>query len=103
MREDDSLVYSPGRDWGTRHWVFRRTNLPCLVCGEIIRQKRQTTWIRGADDDNDLADGVLDETPDAKAPEEEKSRIIYFCPRCQNTNVELPPLKKSLRTKSASA
>lgn len=107
MRGDDSLVYAPGRDWGTRHWVFRRTNLPCLVCGETVRQKRQTTWVRGADDDNDLNDGALPETPgdtgapDSKAPEEEKSRIIYFCPRCQNTTVELPPVRKTARSKKA--
>jgi formamidopyrimidine-DNA glycosylase len=41
----------------TRHYVFRRTNLPCLVCGSTIRQLRQVT----------------------RADEEgEKTRIIYF-------------------------
>ena len=93
MRTDTSLVYAPNREWGTRHWVFRRTNLPCLECGELVRQKRQTTWVRGADDDNDLDDGELGKGEDAKK-NEDKTRIIYFCPKCQNTSVELPPIKK---------
>lgn len=33
MVADASLVYQPGREYGTRHLVFRRTNLPCLRCG----------------------------------------------------------------------
>ena len=77
MRADDSLVYAPGRDFGTRHYVYHRTNLPCLVCGAIIRQKRQIT-----------------RQQDEEAGEEEKERIIYFCPCCQNTAIELAPLKK---------
>ncbi|HEX8551527.1 MAG TPA: DNA-formamidopyrimidine glycosylase family protein [Abditibacteriaceae bacterium] len=97
MRSDDSLVYAPNREWGTRHWVFRRTNLPCLVCGEAVRQKRQTTWVRGADDDNDLDDGELQKAPDAKHAED-KTRIIYFCPQCQNTSIELPPIRKKKST-----
>jgi endonuclease-8 len=40
---DPSLVYTPGSEYGTRHYVFRRTNLPCLVCGSTIRQLRQVT------------------------------------------------------------
>lgn len=68
MREDADLVYSLGRDWGTRHSVFRRTNLPCLECGDVVRQMRQTTY---ADEEN------------------ERTRIIYFCPTCQGTSVEL--------------
>jgi endonuclease VIII len=44
-----------------------------LECGETIRQKRQFT--------REMEDG-------------EKTRIIYFCPKCQNTTVELKPLKK---------
>lgn len=47
---------------GTRHWVYRRTNLPCVVCGEIIRQKRQVTYT---------------------TEEGDKERITYFCPVCQ--------------------
>lgn len=62
MRSDATLVYQPGRDYGTRHLVFRRTNLPCLRCGEPIKQLRQATHHTG---------------------EEERDRIIYFCARCQ--------------------
>jgi formamidopyrimidine-DNA glycosylase len=72
LQNDSSLVYTPGSEYGTRHYVFRRTNLPCLVCGSTIRQLRQVT----------------------KADEEgEKTRIIYFCPTCQETNVELKKQK----------
>ena len=53
------------REFAARHAVFRRTNLPCLGCGEKIKQKRQLTY--KAEDENG----------------EDKSRIIYFCPRCQ--------------------
>ena len=54
------------REFAARHAVFRRTNLPCLNCGEKIKQKRQTT-LKTEDED-----------------EKDKSRIIYFCPHCQN-------------------
>ena len=64
MAGDPSLVYQPGREYGTRHMVFRRTNLPCLRCGEKIRQLRQRT-IQDQDD------------------EEERTRIVYFCAKCQ--------------------
>ena len=64
MASDASLVYQPGREYGTRHLVFRRTNLPCLRCGEKIRQLRQKT-IRSQED------------------EEERTRIVYFCAKCQ--------------------
>ena len=74
-------MYAPGREYGTRHYVYRRTNLPCLVCGTLIRQKRQVTRQQ-------------DETEDG----EEKERIIYFCPCCQNTTVELPKIKKKRAT-----
>ena len=77
MREDDTLVYAPGRDYGTRHYVYRRTNLPCLVCGTTIRQKRQVTRQQDEEEDG-----------------EEKERIIYFCPSCQQTTVDLPLVKK---------
>jgi DNA-formamidopyrimidine glycosylase len=73
MRNDAGLVYIPDREYGTRHAVFRRTNLPCLRCGDTIRQLRQTTR-------------VLDD--------EEKTRIIYFCPTCQRTSVPLKPPRK---------
>jgi formamidopyrimidine-DNA glycosylase len=65
MASDPSLVYQPGREYGTRHLVFRRTNLPCLRCGEKIRQLRQKT-IQSEDDD------------------EERTRIVYFCAKCQS-------------------
>lgn len=77
MRTDDTLVYAPGRDYATRHYVYHRTNLPCLVCGTTIRQKRQIT-----------------RQQDEEEGQEEKERIIYFCPSCQNTTIELPPIKK---------
>src|SRR4028119_1678274 len=43
LQNDSSLVYTPGSEYGTRHYVFRRTNLPCLVCDTTIRQLRQVT------------------------------------------------------------
>lgn len=64
MASDPSLVYQPGREIGTRHLVFRRTNLPCLRCGEKIRQLRQRT-------------------SQVEADEEERTRIVYFCAKCQ--------------------
>lgn len=67
MASDPSLVYVPGREYGTRHLVFRRTNLPCLRCGEKIRQLRQRT-IQAQDD------------------EEERTRIVYFCAKCQKVD-----------------
>ncbi len=73
MQADHSLVYRPGSEWGTRHAVFRRTNLPCLVCGDTVRQQRQFTHT------NDEGD---------------KERIIYFCPTCQGTSQPLKPIKK---------
>jgi endonuclease VIII len=77
MEQDSALVYRAGSEFGTRHYVFRRTNLPCLVCGSAIRQLRQTV----------------------RADEEgEKTRIIYFCPTCQNTQVELKvPRRRTVR------
>ena len=67
MANDPSLVYQPGREYGTRHLVFRRTNLPCLRCGEKIRQFRQKT-IQNQED------------------EEERTRIVYFCAKCQRVD-----------------
>lgn len=68
MANDPSLVYQPGREYGTRHLVFRRTNLPCLRCGEKIRQLRQKTTPLEEDD-------------------EERTRIVYFCARCQKVEM----------------
>jgi len=80
MRLESGLTYAPGREYGTRHLAFRRTNLPCLVCGDLIRQKRQVTR-------------VLDD--------EEKSRIIYFCPTCQKVPLEEKPKRAKRAKKSA--
>ena len=66
---DRDLRYSPhAHAWNTKHWVFRRTNLPCLTCDDYVRQKHQLTreW-------TDETTGELTE----------KKRIIYFCPTCQ--------------------
>lgn len=79
MQQDPSLVYRLGSDFGSRHYVFRRTNLPCLVCSNPIRQLRQTTR--------------ADETG-------EKTRIIYFCPVCQQTQIELKPSKRRAASRS---
>ena len=68
MASDEALVYQPGREYGTRHLVFRRTNLPCLRCGEAIRQLRQKTT----------------QTNDS---EDERTRIVYFCAKCQGVNI----------------
>lgn len=68
MASDPALVYQPGREYGTRHLVFRRTNLPCLRCGETIRQLRQRT--SQSDDE-----------------ETERTRIVYFCAQCQGVNI----------------
>lgn len=78
---EPGMTYAAPADWSTRHYVFRRTNLPCLVCGGTVRQKRQTTaaW---TDDDG---------------AENEKQRIIYFCPTCQGTTVDLAPARRRAR------
>jgi endonuclease VIII len=78
MQQDPTLVYRSGSEYGARHYVFRRTNLPCLVCSTPIRQQRQTVW---ADESS------------------EKSRIIYFCPACQT----VPIATKSAKPRSRSA
>jgi endonuclease VIII len=72
MASDSSLVYQPGREYGTRHLVFRRTNLPCLRCGDTIRQLRQKTY-----------------DPDHLEEDSERTRIVYFCAKCQK--VKRPP------------
>lgn len=66
MAGDPALVYQPGREYGTRHLVFRRTNLPCLRCGEPIKQLRQKTH------NSNPIEGEV-----------ERTRIMYFCPKCQ--------------------
>jgi formamidopyrimidine-DNA glycosylase len=71
MAAEPSLVYQPGREYGTRHMVFRRTNLPCLRCGESVKQLRQKSNNREQLED-----------------EEERTRIVYFCAKCQKVNTE---------------
>jgi formamidopyrimidine-DNA glycosylase len=85
VHEDAELSYpgKRGRPNAARHAVFRRTNLPCLVCGDTVRQLRQITQIAGDDED-----GSLDAAP-------ERSRIIYFCPTCQG--IEVAPRKAARR------
>ena len=83
MREDASLVYNLGREFGARHYVFRRTNLPCLACGDTVRQLRQTTRVA--------------EEGDASG---DKTRIIYFCPSCQDVVVPIKATKAKRITKS---
>jgi formamidopyrimidine-DNA glycosylase len=119
MRTEDDLVYAPGRDWGTRHWVFRRTNLPCLKCGDIVRQMRQITYVRGDDEtvpQNARAEQIaplgsgIDETIELGeeadgnskdgASQSDKTRIIYFCPTCQNPSIELPPRRAGKKVKT---
>ena len=78
MREDETLVYKAGPRIRVRAiMVFRRTNLPCLACGDTIRQLRQTTRVAAEDDDGG-----------------DKTRIIYFCPSCQDVAVPLKPSRK---------
>jgi endonuclease-8 len=61
---DDALRYPNSKSaWGGGHYVFRRTNLPCVVCGTTIRQRRQVTY--------------------TSEEGEDRNRIIYFCPTCQ--------------------
>lgn len=68
MTSDKTLVYVPGKEYGTRHYVFRRTNLACLICGNPIKQLRQP---------------VTNRAP-GEADDEERTRIVYFCASCQN-------------------
>ena len=69
MNAEPALVYQPGREYGTRHLVFRRTNLPCLRCGEKIKQLRQPTH-----------------NSEERENDEERTRIVYFCPKCQGVH-----------------
>lgn len=82
VAEDDALVYTPGALWQRRHYVFRRTNLPCFVCGDTVRQAKQVTRAAASED------------------EEDRTRPIYFCPTCQGVPVTTRPPR---RRKPASA
>ena len=68
MTSDPTLVYQAGREYGTRHMVFRRTNLPCLRCGEKVRQLRQKTMNIRTDEEENA----------------DRTRIVYFCAKCQH-------------------
>jgi formamidopyrimidine-DNA glycosylase len=59
--------------------VFRRTNLPCLRCGEIIRQLRQKTF------NDEAAASVTAPAAETIAPEE-RTRIVYYCAKCQKVD-----------------
>lgn len=83
MENDPMLLYKGGGLWSAKHYVFRRTGLACVVCGEKIRQLRQMTHVVQGEEG-----------------EEEKTRILYFCPSCQNVNQE--PKSKARKTKLAS-
>ena len=39
MASEPLFVYNEAKPWNTKHWVFRRTNLPCVRCGDTVRQK----------------------------------------------------------------
>jgi endonuclease VIII len=90
MANDASLVYVPGKDYGTRHYVFRRTNLPCLMCNTPIRQMRLES-----------SQGYLGVKPEETGEDDEdwKGRIIYFCESCQNVDVaaKAKPRKRPAR------
>ncbi len=74
MTADRDLRYSPhAHAWNTRHWVFRRTNLPCVTCDDYVRQQHQLS--------HEWTDDETGETV-------EKKRIIYFCPTCQGVGPE---------------
>jgi hypothetical protein len=83
MRQDHTLVYVPGKEYGTRHHVFRRTNLPCLVCGTPIRQMRQETGPLKTDLPGEAE----------QEDEEDKTRIVYFCPTCQQVDAPAKPTR----------
>ncbi len=83
LLSDPTLHYNPEiPEWAARHAVFRRTNLPCLRCGEKVKQKYQTVY----------------QTPDSNE-ENDKARLIYFCPNCQNVDLDEVPKAKMTRRK----
>lgn len=82
MRADPTLVYQPGREYGTRHLVFRRTNLPCLHCGESIKQLRQKTYSEETPTNGDAKQTASDEAVEP----EERTRIVYYCAKCQKVD-----------------
>lgn len=90
MLSDPAFSYGEEiREFGTRHAVFRRTNLPCVVCGTTIKQTKQVVYrTPDGDDENELGN--------------EKARIIYFCPHCQGVDPDrFAPKRAPRKTKSA--
>lgn len=103
MKTDETLVYVPGKEYGTRHYVFRRTNLPCLICATPVKQLRQTVTPADAPPIVSVAPSlkverkgktteIADKEP--RDEDEEKSRIVYFCPSCQGVEVSLYARKR---------
>ncbi len=89
LSNDATLVYVPGKEYGTHHYVFRRTNLPCLFCTTPVKQLRQIVTRRDEQDEQ-----IEDPTPDDEA--DTMTRIVYFCPNCQNVDLDaLPAVPKS--------
>ncbi|RYX85475.1 hypothetical protein EON83_05785 [bacterium] len=83
LLHDEALHYNVDRpEWAARHAVFRRTNLPCLRCGGKIKQKFQTVY----------------KTPDGDE-ENDKARLIYFCPNCQHVDLSEVPTARVTRRK----
>ena len=69
--DDRDMRYSPhAHPWNTKHYIFRRTNLPCLRCDDFVRQKKQLShaWT------------------DDEGERQEKHRVVYFCPTCQGVD-----------------
>lgn len=94
LSDDTSLVYVPGKEYGTRHYVFRRTNLPCLLCATPVKQLRQAVTPSNTPVVLSVGEGARRTgKADASAfageqdEAEEKSRIVYFCPDCQSVEV----------------
>lgn len=91
LMSEPALHYNPDiPEWAARHAVFRRTNLPCLRCGSPIKQKFQIVYQTPAPSESAESDG--DE-------ENDKARLIYFCPACQNVDLDSVPAAKMTRKK----
>ena len=95
-QSDSTLVYVPGKEYGQRHYVFRRTNLPCLICGNAVRQLRQAMQYGDHSAEHEASS-------DNEEGEEEKTRIMYFCPECQGVDLSslLVERKNAVKDKAA--
>jgi len=97
MASEPNLVYVPGKEYGTHHYVFRRTNLPCLFCATPVKQLRQLVRRRDEVEENE-------ETEVEEADGDEKTRIVYFCPTCQVVDLQaLQAVQKEKRRKAKKA